>query len=148
MDEVWSSAPSLQIDAWILKILNFFFEKYDKFFFWMDKAWLSAPSLAINVNFERKPLLEQNWSKIGLKSQNWAMLQLLGWCANQHCGVLISISQGPIGTSWDLSSCRILTCFQPFFLGHISKLKIDGECWVDEGSMSTPCKKFFPQAWQ
>ena len=44
----------------------------------MDKAWLSAPSLAINVNFEQKPLLEQNWSKIGLKSQNWAKLQLLG----------------------------------------------------------------------
>ena len=40
MDEAWPNAPNLEMDAWSLEILIFFF-----FFLKMNEAWLNAPSL-------------------------------------------------------------------------------------------------------
>ena len=55
MNEEWSNAPILRIDAWLFENLDiwgqddfFFF-----FFFKMDEAWPNAPSSTINVNFEK-----------------------------------------------------------------------------------------------
>ena len=55
MDEAWPHAPSLEMDAWFLEVLNFFFLNGDDDdpFLKMNKAWLNAPSSTINVNFEK-----------------------------------------------------------------------------------------------
>ena len=44
MNEAWSNAPSLQIDAWLFENLDIW-EKDDFFFFKMDETWPNALSL-------------------------------------------------------------------------------------------------------
>jgi len=68
--------------------------------------------------------MEQNLSKIGSKSHNWAKLQLLGWCADWHYW----------SVDWHILSLIQFSrfdAFSTFFLGYMaaSKLKIYGECW-------------------
>ena len=75
--------------------------------------------------------MEQNLSKTKSKLQNQAKFEVCQLAHPQHHHFF-----------------RILTCFQPFslfYLGHMaaSKLKIDGECLVEERSMSTSCNFFF-----
>ena len=49
MNEAWPNAPSLQMDAWLLKTLTF--EEKMISFFKMDEAWLNAPSLEMDAWF-------------------------------------------------------------------------------------------------
>lgn len=146
MDEAWPNGPSLENWCMIFENLDLiwldflkklmmmmilFFEK------WLRRGRMPLQAMWILKNFVvNEPSMEQNFSKTGSATRNWAKLQLLGWCANQHCS---------IGTSWALFICHVLTRFQLFFLGHMAayKLEIDGNCWVDEIFISNPCKKFF-----
>ena len=58
MNESWSNAPSLEIDAWFLEIFIFSLKRWwwwSFFFFFlkMNEAWPNSPSSTINVNFEK-----------------------------------------------------------------------------------------------
>ena len=74
MDEAWPNAPSLEMDAWFLEILIFFFLK--RWWSWsfkkkMNQAWPNAPSLQIyawflkNLIFEEKKIFIFKWMRHG-----------------------------------------------------------------------------------
>ena len=85
MDEAWSNAPSLEMDAWFLKILIdfFFLEKmmmmififFSLFFFFlkMNEAWPNAPSLQIDAWLLKTLIFEEKM--ISFFQNGWGMAE-------------------------------------------------------------------------
>ena len=123
----------------------FFFSFF--FFFWkMNKAWSNAPSLWIDAwLFENLDI----WGKddfFFLMDEAWPNVPSSTINVNFENSYCVGTFNKKKQFEWNKIKITKLGKTRTAGMMVASKLKIDGDCWVDKRSMSTSCKRFFPWA--
>ena len=117
-------------------------------FFWkMNKAWSNAPSLRIDAwLFENLDIWGKDDFFFFLMDEAWPNAPSTTINVNFENSYCVGTFNKKKQFEWNKIKITKLGKTRTARMVVASKLKIDGDCWINEWSMSTSFKRFFPWA--